>query len=423
MKKTITTVGMLLVLLFVTSCQNDPKVKPELGHMTQEFWQEDIRFLNDIIQDEFVSFDPSLKNQFATASHTLIENLAGLSNQDVAISIGKLVAGLKNGHTEISVIQDAADLKRAPLLMYYFADGLYIYAAHESHKNLIGDRVLAIGNQSTAAVFESLKTIMAHDNHYEILHTGPAFVTSPDILSYLGVIPNNSQIVYQLESNDGVSKEVTVQPLSRQDFLAGDWTDYASLNNTPPTLINKNIGKSYWYEYLADQHAVYFYLGQLNDQQGEPSIKLFISQMFNAIDEIKPDKLIIDLRRNSGGNNQKSRPLLDAIKKRLWLNQPGHIYVLTGRTTFSAGMAASVFLKRETEALIAGEPSRGNPNKSNNVEHVNLPHSQLMLEYTTELKKHWPEIEGSDHVPVDLEALRYFSDYKTGRDLVLESVL
>ena len=145
--------------------------------------------------------------------------------------------------------------------------------------------------------------------------------------------------------------------------------------------------------------------------------------MFKVIDKVQPDKLIIDLRQNRGGNYNKSRPLIESIKKRNFLNQKGKVYVITGRTTFSAAMVTSIFLKKETQAIIVGEPSRGHPNRADNVEHLKLPNSQLWVEYTTKVKKHWLELGTLNHVPVDIEILQNFKgEYNKGKDSVLEYI-
>jgi len=86
-------------------------------------------------------------------------------------------------------------------------------------------------------------------------------------------------------------------------------------------------------------------------------------------------------------------------------------------------MVTSIFLKRETNATLIGEPSRGHPNKTDNVEYMTLPHSKLSIEYTTKVKRHWVELGDLDHVPVDVEIKPQFRDYEQGIDAELKFVL
>ena len=168
---------------------------------------------------------------------------------------------------------------------------------------------------------------------------------------------------------------------------------------------------------------MYFNFTRVNNQDGKPSIKKFISQLFEEIDELRPDKLVIDFRLNNGGNYNLSRPLIEAIKSRSWLNQKGKVWAITGRRTFSAASVACVFLKQETQTQLIGEVGRTHPNWADNNEYITLPNSRFLIEYTTKIKVHWPEQPDLDHVPVDVEIPPTFSSFSLGKDPVMEYIL
>jgi hypothetical protein len=74
------------------------------------------------------------------------------------------------------------------------------------------------------------------------------------------------------------------------------------------------------------------------------------------MDDPAPQRVVIDLRRNGGGNNF----LLEALRKRIErsrFNRPGSLYVMISPRTFSAAQNAANRLERETFALFVGEPS------------------------------------------------------------------
>ena len=168
---------------------------------------------------------------------------------------------------------------------------------------------------------------------------------------------------------------------------------------------------------------MYFNFSRVNNQKGKPSIKKFTRELFKEIDEVRPKKLVIDFRLNNGGNYNLSRPLVEAIKSRSWLNQKGKIWVITGRRTFSASSVASIFLMQETEAQLAGEPGRTHPNWADNNEYMTLPNSRFLVEYTTKIKAHWPEKPNLDHIPVDVSIPPTFNAYSKGKDPVMEYIL
>lgn len=404
----------------ISSCNAQ---KNDINQMTIALWEADIDYVNRKIQKKFASFDNSIKATFSHNVDTLKMELSRLNNQEIAIKMGKLLASLNDGHTEMSILQQTANFSRLPLLFYYFDDGLYIVAAHEAYKELNGMKVIQIGSLPVTESIEKLKTVMTFDNDYEVLHAGPSFLIIPDVLQYLGAVDSTSEITLTLvnDSNDSITKSIESVTLS--EYNNSVWTTYVGIHDIKPMLYKKHMDRNYWFEYLEDQKTMYFYLGRVNNQKGQPSLKKVISQLFDTIDKVQPDKLVIDLRKNSGGNYHKSKPLLDAIKKRPALNKPNKVFVINGRTTFSAAMVTTIFLKTETNAIIVGEPSRGHPNKSDNVEYMSLPNSGLSIEYTTKVKKHWSELGKLNHVPIDVKIVPTFLDYKIGEDAVLSYIL
>lgn len=390
--------------------------------MNTELWQEDITYLNKKIQKEFSSFNPIVKSAFSVNSNHLKEELSDLDNETIAIKIGKLVAELQDGHTEMSILQSTANFKRLPIGMYFFEEKLHVFAAQEHYTNLIGTEVIKVGEKTIPEIFNLLKTIMAYDNDYEIYHAGPSFLTLPTVLYFLGITTDESVTNFTFRDESDVVITKNIEPVSLADFNNRAWKTIKEINSVEE-LNDKNSDKNYWFEYLAKEKTMYFYFGRVNNQKGRPSLKKIITRMFDEIDKVSPNKLIIDLRDNNGGNNNKSRPLIEALKKRAFLNKKGRVYVITGRRTFSAAMVTSIFLKKETNALIVGEPSRGHPNKSDNVEYMNLPNSNLEIEYTTKVKKHWEELGDLNHVPVDVEIAPNFKDYISGEDSVLNYIL
>ena len=161
----------------------------------------------------------------------------------------------------------------------------------------------------------------------------------------------------------------------------------------------------------------------MKNQKGEISIARFMKKMFAEIDRIRPEKLIIDMRHNNGGNYNLSKPLLKGVHKRPWLNQAGKIFILTSRRTFSAASATTLFLKRDAVVTIVGEHSRSKPNGSQNSEVMVLPNSKLRISYTNRLIVHWPEKGTAKLPPLDVSIPIQYEHYAQAKDPVLEWVL
>jgi hypothetical protein len=335
----------------------------------------------------------------------------------------RLLAGLGDGHTELNIGQQSVGFHRMPLSLYFFEQKLYITAAHDAHADLVGGVITHINHVPTDKAFKALQGSMSRDNEMEYLHAGPGYLIITELLHCLGITSGPSEAGLTIVINDEKIIERKFQGLAVNDYSNGPWVDFRSLNNLETPLYLTQPNARYWHQYLPEHKTMYFNFSRVNNQKGKPSIKKFVSALFKEIDEKKPEKLIIDFRLNNGGNYNLSRPLIEAIKSRDWLNQKGSVWAISGRRTFSAASIACLFLLQETNTTLVGEPGRTHPNQADNNEYMNLPNSGFLIEYTTKIKKHWPDQPDADRVPVDIVLPPTFEGYSKGIDGVLEYIL
>jgi hypothetical protein len=135
-----------------------------------------------------------------------------------------------------------------------------------------------------------------------------------------------------------------------------------------------------------------------------------------------PKCLIVDMRENGGGNYAHGREyLLYGIQARRSLNRRGFLYVITGRGTFSAGMTNAIDFRRETEALLVGEPPGARPNGFQENFWFTLPHSQLRVSVATNYYR-FADADSPVIVP-DRRFDPSWAEHKSGRDAVTDWIL
>lgn len=410
--------ALLSASLLCSKCHSQPPEK-----MNSDKWMEDIQFLNKKIQKDFESFTPGIKDVFDLNAKELSSRISTLKDNEIKIELMRLVSTLKDGHTEINVGQKNAGFHRIPLVLNFFKDQLYVVNAHEQYKDLLGARVVGFGGRDASGLFDKLKSIISQDNEMEFFHAGPGYLILTELLSYLGGSESLISSSLSFELSDGRNQTITLTGLGQEEYVKGLWLSLLKSLGTPIPLYLQNPQKNYWYEYMKEDGAMYFHFKKVSNQDGGPSLSKFTTELFNAIDKEQPKLFIIDLRNNTGGNYHLSEKLIKEIKSRAWLNQQGKVWAITGKTTFSAALTTCIFLKRETNTTLIGEPGRGNPNSSDNIEYMYLPHSKLKVEYTTKIKKHWPELGNTDHIPVDVSIQTSFEQYIKGNDPILEFIL
>jgi hypothetical protein len=85
-------------------------------------------------------------------------------------------------------------------------------------------------------------------------------------------------------------------------------------------------------------------------------------QLIAHLQATSSTRLILDLRDNGGGDYTLARHhLIYPIWRLPTINRPGGLYVLIGRHTYSAAMVTATDFRRETEAILVGEPTGARP--------------------------------------------------------------
>ena len=417
MKKLIYAFTMTLTVL---SCLGQKITGYE--QMNPGLWQKDLDYLANQIDREFNSFDPSVKGLFAQEIAKLSSRLESVDNYQMPGEIQRLLSLLNDGHTELNVGHHTVKYHRAPLSLYVFEGEFYVLAAQEPYQALVGSKVAKIEGMPIADAFEKLKANMSRDNEMEYLHAGPGYIILTELLAYLGISKDPLTTTFTFDTKDGLVTQ-KFKGLTAEEYVNRPWIRLFEPNEQETPLYRSQPGVSYWYQYLPESKAFYFHFGRVNNQKGKPSIRSFSKELMAELDKLKPEKLIIDLRLNNGGNYNLTKPIWEGIKKRDWLNQPGKVWAITGRRTFSAAASFCVFLKRHTKAKLIGEVSRTHPNQADNNEYMTLPNSGFLLEYTTRIKVKWPENPDADRIPVDVTIAPTLEAYRQGRDLVMEYLL
>ena len=390
--------------------------------MDGEKWQEDLDYLAKELPKRHKNLYHQVSaEKFQRAIENLKQNVPTLSNHEIAVEFARIVAMIGDGHTELSLIQSATQFERIPLYFYYFGDSLYIIAATEIYKSTIGSRVLKIGKSSVEESFEAVKALISHDNDMEYRHSGPRYLAVPKILHALKLTENMEYENFVVEATSGEIDTIRVKAF--ESGQTQDWQTALALSGNKKPLFLQNQGNNYWFTFLDDTKTLYLNYNRCQNQNGKPSIKEFAKEVFNFVDNNTIDRFIFDLRDNSGGNMKLNRPLIEGIIERYSINLKGNLFVITGRRTFSAGTKAAIELKKNTEAIFVGEPSRGKPNGYGEIEKFRLPNSNIVVEYSVEFYTMIPELGDANYLAVDIPVENSYKDYAEGRDKVFEKIL
>lgn len=363
-------------------------------------WRDDLDYLVQRIEimhpNPYAFFS---KEEFYKLKEIFYNEIPNLSDVDIVISISELLATLQDGHTRWAFeYSDPQWLEQTfhflPIIQYPFDDGIYVLAAIPQYRELVGSKITKIGKMSITNVTSKLGKIWSHDNPYGERKFLYYTLSLAEMLKKVGSIEDVSKIdvVLQNTRNEEVKAQIaTVSFMSMAGFFAGTWYPQSSdglvtINENaknPLPLWLKHTDKEFWFEYIPEEKTMFLQINSLNFPRGnaneEDAFSRLCEEFFEAFDRNAAEKLVIDIRMNTGGNHVEL-PLLKGIIARPHIDKPDKLFLITGRVTFSAAVHLATILKRYTNITIIGEPASGRPNHYGAKRGFRLPnHPQIEI--------------------------------------------
>ncbi|HEY2322632.1 MAG TPA: hypothetical protein VGJ82_07175 [Thermoanaerobaculia bacterium] len=374
----------------------------------------------------------------------LEEALPSLTEEQRVVEAMRIVASIGDGHTQLQPKRPDFG-SWYPVRFYQFTDGYFITTAHRSVAELAGAQVLEIAGRPVDEVASAARGLMGADNAMGAMENLFA-LHNASLMKGLGYASADGRLVLRVKLRNGTIVERTLTPHAtddprfdkddstfewrfRREFLGSgvgtpaDWV--SALRDTPGSA------------FATDDPARPAHLGKrallftrrLDDTFYIQAITVsrsvaddFIAAL-RTVDEIKPKRLIVDLRYNFGGDGSVVDPVMHEIIRRESAPPWGELYLLVGRKTFSAGLGWADEFIRHTNATIIGEPAGAAMNSYGDPVERDFPKTGLVLEVSSLRHDMANSDDVREFVPVDIPAPFSFADYVSGRDPAVDPIV
>lgn len=405
-------------------------LEPPADLAAEKRWDWDLDFfVRRMEQMHWNLYAKVSKETFLDEVRRLKADAPKLSPERVRVRLSRILAMVGDGHTVLAAFPEGQDtIRRLPLHLTVFTDGLFVRGAPEKHRELVGAKVLKIGPLDTDEALAKTKPYCSVDNDMGYLDVPPIRLTDPAMLQEIGAAAGDDA-EFTLRLRDGTTRTVRLspEPLTRGSSQHGRHTrpGYVYANaaaKTPTPLYLKDLQKPLTLVDLDDAKAVYFGFHAVAENPGQPFGE-FVKEMMDRVAEKKADYLVIDMRLNGGGNTGLVRPLLTALIRDDRVNRPGHLFVITGRGTFSAAQNTVNLLESYTNATFVGEPTGSRPNFVGESTYFVLPYSKCRVYCSSRYWQHVTSTDRRQWVPPQLAAELSSQDYFDNRDPCLEAIL
>jgi hypothetical protein len=384
--------------------------------ITKEQWREDLRyFAGELPKRHKNLYHATSREQFERAVAELDAAIPSLQAHQVIVRMHQIAAMVGDGHTGVHL---PPYFKRYPIRLFWFGRELRVIAAAKEYQDALGARVVKIGalgvDEAQARILSCFPSA-ENENDWYVMSTSPAFIVVPEVLHALGVAPALGLAPFTFEDERGKQFTLEISPVEFQS-VGGPPTQRLLPAAKEQPLYRQKPGERFWFTYMPDSQTVYVSFRGY-DSLGENARKLF-----QFIDDNPTKRLVIDLRQNGGGDFfEGRRHLIHPLKKRPALNEKGRLYVIIGRQTFSAAMVNAIDFRKDTNAILVGEPIGERPNSYSENDEMTLPNSRLVVSYSTRYYKFLEEDAPAVHPDKRIDP--NWEDFRAGRDPVMEWIL
>jgi hypothetical protein len=398
---------------------------------TAQQWRDDLRFLVAQMREKHKNlFHTMTEAQFNDAVAKLDADIPHLNDDQIYVRFMQLMVLIQDGHSGIANLPLPGGIKNntnIPLRFVRYPDGVYIRAAAPEYADVVGGKVINVGNVDWQEAMRRVDSVASHDAGnpgHALAWSAELYLSCPHVLHGLGLSDSPESAVFTIEK-DGQSRTITMKPStviakSHDNAVPAGWVD-ARPASVPVPLAYQHAERNFWFTELPEDHAIYFQFNEVHDADDE-TLAAFAQRLGAALQKPEVERIVIDLRNNSGGDNTLERPLLVALI-RSHQNRRGGIWLITGDGTFSAAQSFVNRIGNYAEVIVVGQPTGENPNQYGDPAHVTLPNTQLVAAIST---LWWQDEDPTDKRTATFPEIAIdpsFQQYVAGKDSTLEYAL
>lgn len=403
------------------------------------------------MRTEYVQKSPVFSSENRQRALDYIANLENskrlLTPEQFLLACLTVSAYAQNGHDSVDTLPGSwFPRQRLPMRLLWLHDGIVVARVAATHADLAGALVERIEGVTPTKLMQSLRTIGGGLDHFNVWNLSWV-IESAGMLHAMGLAaaPDKLKVTFMHSDGTRIVREIAYVPsdqvpsgelpgrLWSQAPLPVEVAQGWSVPAHPEPLALQDSEKMYRSVELRDIDSLYVQI-RINIDFGGQEIGPFARQLEQQLKQAAPRNLILDLRQNTGGDNEKTRELMRAIARSI----KGHIYILVGGQTYSAGIANAAALKHDGGArvLIVGTPVGDRLQWwSEGHQRIELPHSRYAFRLNS---GYWDLVQGcagkpqcyGDKYKVQVTSLSpqiaapiRVADWLAGRDPGLEAVL
>ena len=400
-------------------------------------WPQDIRYLVHRLEVQHPNLYANVEKEvFQTAARDLISRTPDMSERQIVFAIQKLTAMIRDVHCSVPFWKwknsdEKGYFDMIPLTFHTFDDGLFIMAAEAEYADLVGARVLAIGNTPTEEVQKRLGSLMSADNPSGCAWARDIYLSLFGALEFCDIVHNADHVTLKVQEHGRKPRNIRVrgsslkaaiglQAASQMGYRGKGGRCMLDLCSGPAPLYLSRPNEAYWYQYIPEHKTMYVCLLKM-EPKTPGDFERFYRELLKEFDIKGAEKLVLDIRNNGGGDHYE-KPLLKGVIARTDLDRHDRLFVIIGRGTVSASQHFATQFRMYTNATFIGENTGGRPNHYGAQRFFELPNSHLPVRTSIVYHQDETDWEMADCTRPDFYTFLSSTDFLKSRDPSLELI-
>lgn len=400
-------------------------------------WRADLAFAADSLPQQHANFFHRMtREDYRVRLDSLSARLPKMAQHEVVVALARIIVGVGDGHTRVTfpfhhgsgVFTGHATtagpqipglvFRQYPVRFGLFGDSLWVTHTTAADRALLGGRVVRLGRLPAGEAMAAVMPTIQRDNDNQVRSILPSWLGCPEVLAACGVVDDREHLVIEVEHAGGRRVTRTLTPGVPGAVVV--WLEARAPG--PEPWAERLPDRAHWITALPGTKAIYARYREVRDDEVE-TIAQFADSLMAVFEATGAERIVLDLRGNSGGDGTLNHPLVKALVRNRRLDELGTLWALIDRGTFSAAVMMAVDLETWTNAILVGEKTGGGPNSYGDSRRIVLPNSGITVRVSSLYWQLTDPRDERDGVTPHLAMTESYADWQARRDPVLEVAL
>jgi hypothetical protein len=225
-------------------------------------FRDDLHYLATQLPSRHINaFHQISANQFYAAVDALNGDTPMIGDTEIMVRMAQIVASIGELHTSLALPQGHTPFRWFPFTFYGFEDGWRVNAVRADLTQLLGCRIVQIGDVPIEDVYTKVASVISHENDTWLKQQFPSYAVYADVLKTVGVIAVLDSARWTFETLGGERFSLDIATIPQGSISGIGLPDGQGFK----PLYAQNTSQNYWYTYIESTRMLYFAYNQCAD--------------------------------------------------------------------------------------------------------------------------------------------------------------